>query len=586
VRTHAKQSTYLRFLTITGSLTFLGYIAYFVLMQSHSLWQAPSLAQDRWKEIFYPISGLFPADWVRPPFDSPVRPVVVASYLLLLFALFGIYLWAVRRSFRTRAVRVEEAPVALRRITGFTVAALLVLLVVPGVLSTDLFSYAWYGRIVAVFGDNPFTHVPADYVWHDSGKWLQWVFWKETPSAYGPAWVMLAGVIADIAQALGGDIAYHVVGHKVLASLAHVANILLIWKVAGIVISRYWARPEAAKESDWHTGARVAVTLAYAWNPLVMLEIGANGHNDVLLLTGMLAALWLHLLGRWRLACVAFALATLMKFNMVLFIPGYMWLLLWEAAPGGLRNAPVRRLWRLTQAVGLMLVTAVLFYLPFWAGPATLKHITAGPFAELSVNSFGYLVRYKLPEISSHIAAALGWQPHDMWATDAIGRRLEWPSRWGPILIFAVFALLKTWHARTFPRMLSAWGWMTFVYLTVGAVWFWPWYVTWLVPIVALMGPGRLFVATQILCIGSMTMYAAVWRSNTTFMEWADYKPLVMVGLPLLYVMAAGLFGAIRRARSEHPNAVSDTHPSERLAHSHGPLVPAPARIDNQERTS
>ena len=130
------------------------------------------------------------------------------------------------------------------------VPALLVLMVVPGVLSTDLFSYIWYGRIFGVFGDNPFTHVPADYAWHDTGNWLQWVFWKETPSAYGPVWVLLAGIVAQIAQAFGGDIAIHLLGNKLLADVAHLANVLLIWKLAGLVITRYWPRIKSVSRGN------------------------------------------------------------------------------------------------------------------------------------------------------------------------------------------------------------------------------------------------------------------------------------------------------------------------------------------------
>src|SRR5438552_3051726 len=97
--------------------------------------------------------------------------------------------------------------------------------VVPGVLSTDLFSYVWYGRILVVFGDNPLTHVPGDYTWHDTGRWLQWVFWKETPSVYGPGWVLVAGLVAEVSQALGGDIVNHILGHRIVASVGHLANV-------------------------------------------------------------------------------------------------------------------------------------------------------------------------------------------------------------------------------------------------------------------------------------------------------------------------------------------------------------------------
>ena len=583
----------LHLLKVAGSFTVLAYACYFVLMQSHSLWQAPTLVQDRWKQIFYPVSQLFPISWLRPRWDSPLKLVNAALYLVLLFALFALYLWAMKRVFRAGVLRKEDAGGALKLVVGITLVALLVLLIVPGVLSTDLFSYVWYGRIVGVFGDNPFTHVPADYTWRDPGNWLQWVYWKETPSVYGPAWVMLAGVVASAAQAFGGDIVNHVLGHKILADLSHIANVLLIWKVADLVISRYWPRPDSLPHGvslgDWQTGARVGVTLAYAWNPLLILETGANGHNDVLLVTGVLAALWLHLLGRWRLASVALAIATLVKFNTVLLLPGYLWLLVWESGDSRpstdarrLLNIPVRGLWTAAQSILLIALTFALFYLPFWVGPATFKPITSGPFTEQYVNSLGALIKYKLPEGMSALAAAFGWHPHSMWTVEAISSRLDWPARWGSMLIFTVFAVMQTWRARTFPRMLAAWGWVMFVYLTVGAVWFWPWYVVWLVPVAALAGPGRLLKSTYILCMSSMLLYAAAWRGTLEFKEWADYVPLLMIGPPLVYAVVSWLIEARRRAATTR---VAARRPAFHAAgQTHAQLIPAQVRTDTRER--
>jgi hypothetical protein len=169
-----------------------------------------------------------------------------------------------------------------------------------------------------------------------------------------------------------------------------------------------------------------------------------------------------------------------------------------------------------------------------------------------------------------------------MWTAGAIGGRLDWPARWGPLLIFLVFAFVKTWGARTFPRMLSAWGWVLFVYLTVGAVWFWPWYVIWLVPVAALVGPGRLFNATQVLCLTSMAMYAAMWRGNQSFLELADYKPLLVMGPPLVYAVVSWLLDARRAA-----TAVG-SEPARRnrlgLRQPRGQLVPAQVPADTREQ--
>ena len=559
----ATKSRTFALLLSTGALSFLGYVLFFLLMHSHAIWQSPTLVQDRWKQFLYPINNLFPQVWIRPPVWSEMRLAAAGMFVLLVLALFVIYIYALRRTALPGVITAADSRLAFRTIIAVTILILLLLLVIPGVLSTDLFSYVWYGRIFGVFGGNPFVQVPADYAWHDPGNWLQWVFWKETPSAYGPAWVLIAGVVARIAEAFGGDIVNHVLGYKILADLSHLANTVLVWKVSGILIARHWKRPnvlpEGVTEADWVVGARVTATLAYAWNPLLILEFGVSGHNDVLMLTAVLAALWLHLTGRWRWAVAALAVGMLVKLNTLLFIPGYVWLLFWEAAPGGLRENLARRLLVVCQSLLILLATSALFYAPFWAGPATLKPIVSGPVAALYANSIGFLIRFKLPDVLAEGARALGLQPNDFWTSPAIGERLEWPSRWGPTLLFLVFALMQTWKARTFPRMLAAWGWVTFVYLAVGGVWFWPWYVAWLLVVAVLVGPGRLFKATQIFAASSLILYATFWRGDAMFAEWASWRPLLLVGPPIVYAVASWLM-AHRHTANLHAIRAGQPH--------------------------
>jgi hypothetical protein len=518
----------------------LGYALYFILIHSHALWQSPTLVQDHWKKIFYPFVALFPGDWIRPNRGSDIGYLAVALYIVLLAFLFFVYVKALKEAFKPGSFTASDRGKAFRRIFFVTVAVLAVLFIVPGVLSTDLFSYIWYGRIYQIFGANPFVQVPGDYAWHDPTNWLQWVYWKETPSVYGPLWVQMAGLVAAAAQGLGGDIVFHVLGHKVLADLAHLLNVVLVWKIAGLVVPRYWTQPRklpaGVAQADWESGMQIAVTLLYAWNPLMLLEFGANGHNDILMLTLVLAALWLHLTGRWRLAMVAFAMAALIKFIALIFIPGYLWLLFWQAAPGGPRDRIGKRIWVAAQAVVLLAVTLVVGYMPFWEGLATLRPLISGPPVELYVNSLGDLVRFKVPEGMANLAQALNLQPPEFWTQGAIGARIDEPVRMGATIIVATVAIIQTWKARTFPTMVVAWGWVLLTYLTVGAVWFWPWYVGWLVVVVALIGPGTLLNASLILSGTSMLLYATYWNSDPTIMHLQTWKALIIQGPPLAYM--------------------------------------------------
>jgi hypothetical protein len=582
--THYSQSG-LRQISTFGTTLLVGTLCLFVLLQTHSIWQSPTLIADRWKQVFYPLARLFPVEWVRPVKTSSIALVNSGLYLLLIAGLFAVYVFAIKRALRPGVFGAVDGRAALRRIVWITALVLLVLLVVPGDFSTDLFSYVWYGRIYAVFGESPLTHVPADYTWADGGRWLQWVYWKETPSVYGPVWIALAGAIAKVAQLLGGDIVYHVLGHKLLASAAHLINTLLVWKVAGMILERWSVQATEGKDAPtgWKTGAQVAATLAYAWNPLLLIEFGASAHNDVLMLTGILAMLWLHLAGRWRMALVALALASLVKLIALLFLPGYLWLLFWEAAPSaaGARviAALPARLSRVAQALLIFGGTWVVTYIPFWEGPATLTPLLSGPATEYFINSLGFVLRFRLPEGISSLAAAFDWQPAEFWRTQAVGWRLDWPARWGPLLITGAVAATQTWHARSFRGMLAAWGWTVFAYLTVGSVWFWPWYVSWLIVVAVLVGPGRLFKATVILSATSVALYGMYWTGNALFRELAGWRPLAIMLPPLVYVLASYWLARRRVAvvRTRTRAAKRGVHVPEPARAVPVPLIPVPA---------
>jgi hypothetical protein len=540
---------------VCGAATFALYAALFLLLQSNTLSESPTLVQDRWKAVFYPLRALFPREWTNAQPGSWFEALNAGLYVLLLLGLFAVYLFAVKRMFAARIPTALRPGAILAVIAGVTALTLVLLLIVPSTFSKDLFNYVWYGRIVSEYGDNPFLSVPSQYAWSDTARWIQWTYWTDTPSVYGPVWVALAGGIATVARAIDNDIVTHLLGQKLLYSVAHLVNVALVWQVAQIVVRRYWQRPRHASVVGWQTAATAGVTLTYAWNPLALVEFGLSGHNDVLLLTGLLAALWLHLTGHWRGAILAIALASLVKVIALVFLPGYLWLLVWEGN-GNPRERILRGASRIGQAVALVAATWAVAYVPFWDGLATLKPLSGGPAANWYVNSIGAAIRMRLPEVISDFAWHEHIRPLYFWTEAQIGMRLDWPTRWGLLLISATAAALVTWRARSFPGMLWAWGWALFAYLTVGSVWFWPWYVSWALVPVALLGPGRLWNALQILCLTSLSYYAIVPRSQSLFKPFDGLSGLLIAAPPLVYVLGSLAVEALRGRAAREPERI------------------------------
>src|SRR5688500_15911625 len=326
----------LRWLWRGGAFLVAWCVAYLLLFQSSTLW-ARAIPLPRGDDgLLGTLRRLFPAEWLRASRDTQLGLLNSGLYLLILAILFTSYWLALRRAIRLqRWSNVAQTAMNWHRnrplwiILLVTALALFVLLWLPGTQSADLHNYIWYGRMLATFGDNPFVHVPLDYVSRDASGWLEHVYWKEVPSVYGPVWVLLAGGLAWLGNLVSSEMWPHLLSHKLWASDAHLVNVVLMWRVSGLVTQSYLSSPDAPA-IEARGSARIGATLVYAWCPLALIEFGANGHNDALMLTGVIGALWLHLTGRWRLAAIAIGLAALVKVSALLLLPGYLWLLLWE----------------------------------------------------------------------------------------------------------------------------------------------------------------------------------------------------------------------------------------------------------------
>ncbi|HYO49244.1 MAG TPA: hypothetical protein VEW94_05280, partial [Chloroflexia bacterium] len=241
-----------------------------------------------------------------------------------------------------------------------------------------------------------------------------------------------------------------------------------------MVLSRYWHPPAArerqearstggvpvrASQADWRMGAQVAATVTLAWNPLILIEFGLSAHNDGLLLTGLLAAIWLHLAGKWWLAAFALALISLVKITALLFFPAYVAFLFWQAWERGARGEGrgardwARDVglgaWRAGQAGAILVASWVVAYIPFWADGQALRAILVNPAANYYLHSIGQIIRYRLPEGLSTMAAQQGWQPPEAWTVDVIGMSIDGLTRWSLLGITGLVVLAMIWRART-----------------------------------------------------------------------------------------------------------------------------------------
>lgn len=376
------------------------------------------------------------------------QPSAWYAFLVGVAGLNLAYLAGFRRLSRART------PVPWWIVLLFPAVALLLLLFTYPVGAADVFDYLARGQVRAAYGANPYVQVPAQFA---DDALMAFAAWPKFPSAYGPLWELVAAPLASWAH---GDLWRGVLIFKGQAVLSLVVT-------AGAVAAL------AFQSSRERTTVQLAV-FAVLWNPLLLFEIGANGHHDLWLAFGILIATWLALHQRYGLALVALTAATLFKFVSLLLIPVFV--------VAALRQLGGRRGLRQLLAGGMMsLVLVVLCYAPFWPMPDPLR---LAQRAALYTTSLPAVVRYVLQLLADPATA-----------TGVAGR-----LAFGLLALIALVSIVAAWlHPRPAP-------WHTGRNLLVAALlvataWYQAWYVAWVLPLAAWQPRSRALRGTMLLSV-------------------------------------------------------------------------------------
>ncbi|HEV2235914.1 MAG TPA: hypothetical protein VGR57_04550, partial [Ktedonobacterales bacterium] len=372
--------------------------------------------------VTMPLGGIFELAVARFPRTLPgFLPAAHTRESAFLMAMWG-YFFAVALLFALYALALRwvsqhamEHHAALRVVVWVAVIVATVAYFTPAVPSHDAFAYAMSGRLILTYHANPFFAVPGSY---PRDPILQTNEWPLSATAYGPLWSVISVLVSPLvgANPLSANLVY-----RALAYAAHLANIALIVAIA---------RQLAPQRPSWHALG----LLLYAWNPLVIVEVAA-GHNDVMMLTGLLAGI--YLLGReWRAwAMVAFAAAILLKISalpLVALVLLGIWLR--EAAGGSL--LPTGRAEWLRRLTPAALVTGVvaLGYLPFYIGHS-LREIAAVANLQPTSQALARALKGSFATLSGSIMG-VGWLPRPLATRLASGAMFfDLPLLWTLVLL-------------------------------------------------------------------------------------------------------------------------------------------------------
>jgi len=324
----------------------------------------------------------------------------------------------------------------------------------------DVYHNVFDARIVWKYHDNPNivppVAFPSDPFYEDVPAWVEFA------SPYGPVWYGVSG----IGYAIGGDdLRGNVIGQKALTA----AFLLGTAALAALAAERI--RP----------GSGVAAAVAVAWNPLMLFETAGNAHNDIVMVFFAMAAFYALAARRWLWVFPLLALSVGTKYVLLLLGPLVLvWLL---------RRADVPRR-QILISLGLGALVGVAVYVPFFQGWDTV---------EIFRRQSGYN--------TSSPSALLDALLRQWWGMDEVTS-----SRLMKQIVAPPFLLLYAWQVWRVRGELTALVarcfLVLFLLLAIATWWFWPWYVLWIVPLVALT-PNR-FVAIMGLLVSAsaMLMYA------------------------------------------------------------------------------
>jgi hypothetical protein len=394
------------------------------------------------------------------------------------------------------------------------------LFAMPGLYTTDMFSYVMYSHMAGVLQINPYLVAPN---WFPEVRMLHWIhpLWHTAPSIYGPAWIDLTLPLAR-AVATSSDV------DKVLAykALVNVGHLLGVGCLAYVV---HRVRPGRVLE---------AVAL-YAWNPLIVFEFGGNGHNDAVMVAVMLLGLALYVTSARWLGLVTVTISMLLKMTSLFLLPYYA--MAWAREQSSwLRFFGVGAL-----AAATVPVVVVAFYWPWWAGIETISPIvnwSQGPMFNNYVPDYlaFYLATRQLAEARGAIepaAALAGWR-------DTIKNVAR--------IFFIVWCAVELWRVRGPLGIAGAGARVMLVFLLAVNTWVLPWYFTWPLALAIVVGLESTTAKVLLgfsLSAPTVMYYHHFWHpymSDTTYLLYL--APVVIAPVAWVSSFAVGRWRARRRA--------------------------------------
>ncbi len=385
----------------------------------------------------------------RAPLGSPVF-FMTAGVAALAYLLALLHVWRRRESTTRLLLAVFALSLAIR----------VPLAVIPVDRSNDMVRYLWDGRVQRL-GYNPYLVVPSDPAMAathtDETRGMPS---RNHRTPYPPAAQLFFRLVSSVDEST--------LAMKLALLACDVLTIVVLWRWLALTNRNEW------------------LALAYAWNPLVVLEVSHGGHIDALGALWLAAAAFALSRRRTMLATIAFVLAVATKLLPVVLVP-----LLW-------RRIRVR-----DAAVGAAVLGAL--YLPFTYGTELPLGAVPNVVAHIRFNGpvFEAISAMASPGAAAIAAVLLG-------------------------LAAAAWA-----RARLGPDEPAAWAWPMAIALAAAPV-VYPWYLLYLTPFLVSSVSAPLIAWTlsviPVYVVWAISRQGGAWVVPA-WLQAAEYTVLVLGGV-------------------------------------------------------
>ncbi|HZU69806.1 MAG TPA: hypothetical protein VFA09_21215 [Ktedonobacteraceae bacterium] len=508
-------------IAILLELLYLLFVALSALPPLH-LQPTPLLAdwQDRDQPLSLLSHLLFPGAWIGTGHPASAAWPYILLLVIVLLALAALHLLALGK-INKRDVTAEDVTGSAGGLFLLLIAAAIfgiTLLAQPALFSDDVFRYILSGRILSLYHADPMTAAPAQFP-HD--PYLSWIASPGTPNVYGPLWLAFTSLLARI----DSSPLTMLLLFKSSTLIFHLLDCVLIWAILGKIAP----------------ARRFLGTLLYAWNPLVLIEIAGNGHNEAALILLLLLAIWLYVQGSgiWYEigALVLLGLAAAINFIALLVAVLFAWFVVrnYRGIARVSRNAG----WR----IALVLIPVVLLYIPYWHGSSTYLAITSNTSIEPAGISFVNMLATPLRAFFSFLAVVSNYHSPDVEPIPAANATVLGTC----IFLYALIYLYLLGKMRkseqeenkqerpqgtSLPYTSWSIALVGYIILAVGA--FWPSFVLWALWVTALRRFDALNISVLLLSYTALLIYPLLSIGSGPV---AVYASVLIFGIPLVYVL-------------------------------------------------